>query len=99
VRRRNGVPWARDGDDVVLLDVEAARYLTLNATGGWLWEELDRPRAVADLVRSLVTGHDVTEAEAATAVEAFLDVLLDRNLLLRVAEPGDAQPSRPSAEG
>jgi hypothetical protein len=65
----------------VLLDLRGTRYLTLNRTGGLLWEELAQPRTVGRLVQMLVATEQVSESDARPAVEAFLAALAERGLL------------------
>jgi len=75
------VLWTEQDDAVVLLDVRASRYLTLNQTGALLWRQLAQPAAVDDLVGMLVQLYPVGEAEATTALTDFLDALDARDLL------------------
>jgi hypothetical protein len=84
VRRRDGVLSNPDGDTLLLLDLRGSRYLTLNRTGGRLWEALAAPCTVDGLVEVLVATEAVSAPEARAAVEAFLDALAVRDLLDRV---------------
>jgi hypothetical protein len=71
-RRDDDVLWTEQDDAVVLLDVRASRYLTLNQTGALLWRQLAQPA---------VQLYPVGEAEATTALADFLDALDARDLL------------------
>lgn len=82
VRRREfGILSRDDGEELVLLDLRSSRYLTLNRTGGVLWNAIERPRTVHDLIDLLVSAYAVTETAAEAAIEAFLDALAERGLL------------------
>ncbi len=37
----------------MLLDVDAGTALRLNATGAWIWDQLEEPRRVDELARGL----------------------------------------------
>jgi len=74
--------WREVGEEVVVLDVETATYLSLNGSGGALWKRLDAGATPNELVAELVSGYRVPEARASKDVEDFLHALRDRSLLL-----------------
>jgi hypothetical protein len=74
--------WREVGEEVVVLDVETATYLSLNGSGGALWKRLDAGATPNELVADLVSAYGVPEARASKDVEDFLQVLRDRSLLL-----------------
>jgi hypothetical protein len=74
--------WREVGEEVVVLDVETATYLSLNGSGGALWKRLDTGATPNELVAELVSAYGVPEARASKDVEDFLHVLRERSLLL-----------------
>ena len=74
--------WREVGDEVVVLDVQTATYLSLNGSAGALWKKLDGGATPVELVAELVSAYAVPEARAAKDVEDFLRALRDRELLL-----------------
>ncbi len=80
-RRSSGVLATEDGDDLVLLDLRSSTYLTLNRTGGLLWQAIAQPVELRDLVALVVSRYAVAEAEAEAAVSRFVESLAERGLL------------------
>jgi len=74
--------WREVGDEVVVLDVQTATYLSLNGSAGVLWKKLDGGATPTELVAELVAAYAVPEARASKDVEDFLRALRDRSLLL-----------------
>jgi hypothetical protein len=74
--------WREVGDEVVVLDVQTATYLSLNGSAGVLWKKLDGGATPTELVAELVAAYAVPEARAAKDVGDFLRALRDRSLLL-----------------
>jgi hypothetical protein len=74
--------WREVGDEVVVLDVQTATYLSINGSGGTLWKKLDSGATPVELVAELVSGYAISEARAAHDVGDFLHALKERSLLL-----------------
>ena len=70
---------------VVVAVGEAAKdfkgMVTLNETGGFLWEKLSEGATEEQLVDALLENYDVDKALASTDVKAFIAKLSDNNLL------------------
>ncbi|TMW70531.1 lasso peptide biosynthesis PqqD family chaperone [Alteribacter natronophilus] len=69
-----------DGDKV-MLSVENGKYYNLGETGGAIWELIEKPAAVRDVVTSLCNEYDVSEEECVKQVTAFLTQLDEENLI------------------
>ncbi len=80
-RRSSGILATDDGDAFLLLDLRSSTYLTLNRTGGLLWEAIADPVDTGQLVAMCVERFGASEAEAEAAVDAFVDALAARGLL------------------
>lgn len=70
-----------DADGAAILDLEAGRITTLNATGAQVWQALERGESVgtiaADLARE--TGEHIEAVKK--DLQEFIDTLRKRNLL------------------
>ena len=69
---------------VVAIGEEAKKanvMVTLNETGGFLWEKLSEGATEEQLVDALLENYDVDKALASTDVKAFIAKLSDNNLL------------------
>jgi hypothetical protein len=74
-----------EGEGVVL-HLGERRYFSVNDTGLTLLEAARESRTFAELVASLVSEYEVSEAEAAATTRRFLDQCLAANVILE--EPG-----------
>jgi hypothetical protein len=74
--------WRQVGDEVVILDVPTATYLTLNSSAVTLWKHLEEGASPAELAAELVSTYAITEEKAARDVRKFLDALRERSLIL-----------------
>ncbi|WP_165492047.1 PqqD family protein [Egibacter rhizosphaerae] len=79
--RDSGLSWQVVDDDVVVLDLDGSVYFRVNGTGRVLWERLQQPATVDELVAELTGNYDVDEAQARADVEAFLGDLRTRDLI------------------
>ena len=62
-------------------DLDLNMMITLNETGRFLWEQLQKETDEAELVSALLKEYDVDEATAASAVCAFAKKLNDNGFL------------------
>ena len=59
----------------------------LNEVGRYLWDRLDSPTCIDDLVASVVAEFEVGEAEARRDTEAFLEQLAQAGLMEEQPRP------------
>ena len=69
-----------DGE-LVMLDIESGNYLGLSPVGTRIWELLDQPRSVGDVVGILGTEYDVPAEVCAQETLNFIGQLLDNGLV------------------
>jgi hypothetical protein len=80
--RGDGLLSRAIGGEVMVLDLESSRYVTVNGSGALLYELLrTEDRGRDELVRALLDEFDVDEAQAAQDVDAFIAQLEDAGLL------------------
>src|SRR4029077_9085870 len=82
------VPHVRsvvDQDGTVILDIRHDTMLTLNATGGYIWERLEQGKLIDEIIRDLSrdTGTDIVLIEH--EVHEFLEQLKAKHLLVEAA--------------
>ena len=70
-----------DGQEGVLVDLNAKRYYTLNETASFIWSRLEQKRTPAEIVTELTEAYDVTPEHAAASVEKLLGELATRKLV------------------
>jgi hypothetical protein len=69
-----------DGDKV-MLSVKNGKYYNLGETGGVIWDLLETPIKVRELVKKMRVIYDVNEQECETQVLSFLDKLIGEGLI------------------
>jgi hypothetical protein len=67
--------------EVVILGLEDGFYYGLEAIGARIWELLQTPQRVSDLVDRIVSDYDVTPATAEADLQALLEDLAARRLI------------------
>jgi hypothetical protein len=68
-------------EETVLLDVDSGVAVRLNATGAWIWGQLEEPRQVDELARGLAERFEIAEPRALDDVVAFAREMVRRDLL------------------
>ena len=69
-----------DGEKV-MLSVENGKYYNLGDIGGEIWELVEEPISIQELITRLVAQYDVTENECEVQVISFLDHMLAEDLI------------------
>ena len=80
--RRAGLMTADMNGSAVMMDIMTGKYYNLGQVGGRIWELLEEPMSVSDLIRKLTAEYDVSAEQCRTDVEPFLNTLVDRGLLV-----------------
>jgi len=69
------------GDDIVILDLKAGLYFSLNDVGALVWQLIQQPRSVKDLRDAILATFDVEREVCERDLEALLRDLASRNLV------------------
>jgi hypothetical protein len=70
-----------DHDGAVILDIEHDSMVTLNSTGGYVWEKLRQGKLTDEIIRELASETGADPATVDLDVHAFLDELKSKRLL------------------
>ncbi len=76
-------------EEIVILHRGDWQYLTVNEAGTLLWTRLVKGATRQELLSLLVTEYGIDESRAGTDVDAFLALLLERDLLAATAAQRD----------
>lgn len=85
VVRTEGIMTAPVDREIVLLNMKGNNYISLDAIGRRIWEQLESPVVVGDLCRQLGAEFDGTQEQICADVLPFL-AELEREGLVRVAD-------------
>lgn len=80
-----------DQDGAVILDVDRDAMLTLNSTGGYIWQRLQQGKLIDEIVKELAHDSGVEASVVDRDVHSFVEQLKSKHLL-RDALP-EPQPS------
>lgn len=65
----------------VMLSVHNGKYYNLGQTGGKIWDLIETPILVNQLVTNLMSEYDVKQIECEEQVISFLELLLEEGLI------------------
>lgn len=82
LNKKMGIMTADMNGATVMLDIESGKYFNLGEVGGRIWEILEQPTSVKDLVSTLVQEYDVTEEQCLEDIVPFLEKMLNRGLVV-----------------
>lgn len=83
LKRKSGLMTANMNGSAVMMDIATGKYYNLGETGGRIWELLESPATISDLVQALTAEYDVDQAQCKADVLTFLQQLVDRGLLVK----------------
>ena len=83
LKRKSGLMTANMNGSAVMMDIATGKYYNLGETGGRIWELLESPATISDLVQALTAEYDVDQAQCKADVLTFLQQLVDRGLLIK----------------
>lgn len=69
---------------IVLLDVPAGAYFSLNGVASEIWHMLNEPRRVEEIFEALLQSHDVDTATLSRDVLPFLQSLVEQRLVRHI---------------
>ena len=82
LKRKAGIMTADMDRSTVMMDIETGKYYNLGETGGAVWELLEEPMSVGDLVDRLLQEYKVSRETCMEDVQSFLTALMERGLIV-----------------
>ncbi|WP_020061973.1 lasso peptide biosynthesis PqqD family chaperone [Bacillus sp. 123MFChir2] len=80
VQNKGNIVSDMDGEKV-MLNVRKGKYYNLGGMGGEIWDCIEKPITVSQLVTILLSNYDVEETDCEKQVLSFLECLLQENLI------------------
>ena len=81
VQRDSDVIAAEAGEDVVMVRIENGQYYGVSEIAREIWQAIDRPKKVSDLIGDLVANYNVDRTLCEKETLLFLNELLNERLL------------------
>ncbi|WP_246943845.1 lasso peptide biosynthesis PqqD family chaperone [Bacillus pinisoli] len=69
------------GGEKVMLSIENGKYYNLGEIGGAIWDLINTPKSISELIDKLVGQYDVEEEECKEQILPFLEHLKTENLI------------------
>lgn len=80
--RKPGLMTADMNGATVMMDIETGKYYNIGDIGGRIWELLDSPMSLSELIDVLTKEYSVSSEQCEKDMTPFLSSLLKRGLLL-----------------
>lgn len=68
-------------EEKVMMNMDRGKYYAFNSIGSRIWELIDKPRSVRDIISKLVEEYDVDTEMCQDNVLAFINRLYDEELV------------------
>lgn len=85
VQGKGNIVSDMDGEKV-MLSIQNGKYYNLGEMGGTIWDFIEKPRSVSQLVTALMSEYEVEQSTCEEQVVSFLELLLKENLVEVVEE-------------
>src|SRR5687768_15776031 len=79
--RADGLAWQDVGDQVVVLDLVASRYIEINASGAVVFRLIAQGATLSDLADALVSHFELSPDQALADARMFVSGLSEQGLL------------------
>ena len=70
------------GSEAVVLELQASKYFGINDVGTAVWNFLQQPREVSDVIKHIVNNYEVSADQAEVEILGFLQNLEDNGLVV-----------------
>lgn len=70
------------GSEAVVLELQASNYFGMNDVGTAVWNFLQQPRIVSDVIEHIVNNYEVSPEQAEVEILSFLQNLVDKGLVV-----------------
>ncbi|EGI2115025.1 lasso peptide biosynthesis PqqD family chaperone [Listeria monocytogenes] len=69
------------GNEKVMLNIENGKYYNLGKIGGDIWELIDKPVLVSELIDNIMAKYDVNKEKCQEEVISFLESMYEEKLV------------------
>ncbi len=83
IKRADGTIETEVDGSRVLMSIELGKYYGLNEVASTIWEKMENPLAVEDLINQLLEEYDIDERSCTEQVLKYLEDL-EKNCLLSI---------------
>lgn len=70
-----------DGE-IVMMNIETGTYVSLNATGKSVWDLIEEPKVLNDIIEALVIEYSIDKETCVADLAPFIQQMLDQKIIL-----------------
>ncbi len=82
-RKKEGLLVSELGNEMVMMDIDSGNYIGLNETGRAIWELIEEPVKVDDLIKQLMTKYDISFDDCSKDTLEYLNKMDEQKILSR----------------
>jgi hypothetical protein len=82
VTQRKGNIVSNMGGEKVMLSIENGKYYNLGEVGGDIWDSIEAPLSISELVGKLITNYEIDKDTCINHVLTFLEMLKEEELIV-----------------
>jgi len=80
-RRKDGLLVSELGNEMVMMDIESGNYIGLNETAKVIWEMIEMPTKVDDIIKQLLDKYDISYEECSKDTLEYLAKMEEQKIL------------------
>ncbi|MBY0481740.1 MAG: PqqD family protein [Chitinophagaceae bacterium] len=80
--RKEQILASEVGNDLVMMDIENGQYITLNRVARIIWQQIETPISVTELLKALMQRFNVTKEECTNDTLEYLHNMYEQNLII-----------------
>ncbi len=71
---------AEIGGEAVMMSIEKGAYFGLNPIATRIWDLIDQPQSIAELIAVISAEYEVSDEQCATDVQEFVSDMIERGI-------------------
>lgn len=82
IKRNPGLVSSEIDSERIMMNVQTGEYFGLDSVGNRIWELIENPIRLSNLIEILINEFDVTQEQCETDTMEFIKQLLDKELVI-----------------
>lgn len=80
ITRHNDMLSAEIGGEAIMMSIEKGAYFGLNPIATRIWDLIDQPKSIAELIEVISTEYEVSDEQCSADVQEFVADMLARGI-------------------
>jgi len=80
ITRHTDMLSAEIGGEAVMMSIEKGAYFGLNPVATRIWDLIEQPKTIAELIQAITDEYDVSAEQAADDVQEFVAEMIERGI-------------------